>query len=134
MYGVAAVRPSRVVEIDYIEFRLYRIPVQVVQEVVVGNGREAGKFEIVNVLTVSLFDLLLDIGIDHGIGFSAARRTQHDGGTLRQHNVDPAVMPLFFVVKAHGQVHGVFVGQQTRLLHEGFILVIERVVHEVVLQ
>ena len=38
VYGVAAVRPSRIVEIDYIEFRLHRVSVQVVQQVVVGDG------------------------------------------------------------------------------------------------
>ena len=44
--GVAAVRASRVVEIDHIKFRLHLVPVQVVHQVVVGNGREVWKLEM----------------------------------------------------------------------------------------
>ena len=38
VYGITAVRPSRVVEIDYIEFRLHCVSIQVVQQVVIGDG------------------------------------------------------------------------------------------------
>ena len=37
--GIATVRPSRVVEVDDIELRFYLVPVQVVDEVIVGNHR-----------------------------------------------------------------------------------------------
>ena len=74
MYGVAAVRTTRIVEIDYIEFWLYLVPVQVVQQVVVGNGRKVWELEVVDIHRVAFLDLLLDVGIDYGVGFSAAGR------------------------------------------------------------
>ena len=77
---------------------------------------------------------MFDIGIDHRERFSAARRAQYDGRTLRQQNVDPAVVPPLLIIEARRQVHGVFIGQKTRLLHKRFVLVIERIVHEVVFQ
>jgi len=134
VYGVAAVRTSRIIEIYDIEFRFYLVPVQVVQQVVVGNGREVCKLKIVDIHRVALLDLLLDVGIDHRVGFSAARRAQNDGRTLRQKNVDPAVIPPLIIVETGGQVHGVFIGQEPRFLHEGFVLVVEHIVHEVCLQ
>lgn len=127
-------RAAWVVKIYHIEFRLHLIPVQMVQQVVVSNRREVGEFEIVNIHRVPFFNLLLDVGIDHCETFPAAGRAQHDGRTLRQKNIDPAVVPPLAVIKARAQVHRIFVREQARFLLERFVLVVERIVHQIVLQ
>ena len=83
---------------------------------------------------VPLLNLLLDVGIDHCERLAAARCTQHDGRTLGQKDIDPAVVPLLFIVETGWQVHGVLAGQEACLLLERFVFVVENVVHQVVLQ
>ena len=59
VYGVAPVASSRVIEVDYVEFRLYLIPVQMIYQVVVSDCREVCKLEIVDIHRVTLLNLLL---------------------------------------------------------------------------
>ena len=101
---------------------------------VVGDSGKVGIFKVVNILTESLFYLLLDERINHGVRFSAARRAQYDGSTERIHNVNPAVVPLLPVIETGGQVNGILVFKQACFLHERLILLIEHVIHQVVLQ
>ena len=67
MNGIATVAPARVVEVDYIEFRLDLIAVQMVEQVVIGDGGQVRKLEIVDIHRVPLFNLLFDIGVYHGV-------------------------------------------------------------------
>ena len=101
---------------------------------VVSNHREVGKLEIVHILRIPLFNLLLDEGVYHGVGFSAARSTQYDGRTKRIYHVNPTVVPLLPVIETGGQVDGILVFKQACFLHERFVLLIEHIVHEVVFQ
>ena len=134
MNGIAAVRTAGIVKVDDIEFRLYLVAVLIVNQMVVGNHREVGKLEVVNILTESLFNLLLDERVYYGIGFSRTRRAEYDGCTERIHDIDPAVIPFFLVIETGGQINGIFIGEQVRFLLETFVLVVENIVHEVVLQ
>ena len=131
MYGIAAVRAARVVEVDYIELRLDPVPVRVVQQMVVGDGGKVGIFKVIDILTKTFLNLLLYEGIYHGIRLSAARRTQHDGSTERVYHVDKSVVPLLLIVKAGGQIDGILVLHEAGFLHETLVLDIEHVFHEV---
>ena len=73
VYGIATVRTSRIVEVDYIELRLYLVSIRMIHQVVVGNGREVGKLKIITVHRKAFFNLLLDKVIHHCVGFSTAR-------------------------------------------------------------
>ena len=132
--GVAAVAAPRIVEIDYIEFRLHCVSVQMVQQMVVGNGRKVGKLEVVDIHRVALFDLLLDKVIDHGIGLSAARCSEYDCCAERIYDIDPTSVPSLAIVEARGQIYRVFVGQETCFLLKGFVFVIEHIIHQIVFQ
>ena len=91
---------SRVVEVNYIEFRLYLVALQVVQQMVVGYGGQVTEFEVIHVHREALLNLLLDKIIYNGVGLAAARRTQHDGRTEGIHHIDPAIVPTLFVIEA----------------------------------
>ena len=70
---VAAVAARGVVEVDDIELRPDLVAVQMAEQVVVGDGAQVRELEVVNIGGITLFNLLLDVGIDHRIGFPAAR-------------------------------------------------------------
>ena len=101
------------------------------EQVVVGDGAQVRELEVVNIGGITLFNLLLDIGIDHGKGLAAARRTQDNGGTERVHHVYPAVPHLLLVPETGGQIDGILVLNEPCLLHEGFVLVVEHILHQV---
>ena len=42
-------------------------------------------------------------------------------------------MPFLLIIEPCGQVHRVFIGDQAGLLHEGLVLLIEDVIHQVFL-
>ena len=62
-----------VVEVDDVELRLDLVAVLMGEQVVVGNGGKVGKLEVVDEHREAFFNLLFDVGIDHGEGFAAAR-------------------------------------------------------------
>ena len=72
---VAAVAARGVVEIDDIELRPDLVAVQMAEQVVVGDGAQVRELEVIDISGIALFNLLLDVGIDHRKGFAAARRT-----------------------------------------------------------
>ena len=108
--------------------------VHVVQQVVVGNGGKVAELEVVDVHRKAFLNLLLDEAVHHGIGLSAARRTQYDGGTERVYHIDIAIVPLLPVVETCGQIDGIPVLHEAGLLHEALVLDIEHVFHEVGMQ
>lgn len=123
-----------VVEVDDIELRFNLISFLMREQVVVGDGGEVGKLEVIDELGEALFNLLFDVGIDHGKGFAGTGSTEDDTGTEGIDYVDPAVIPLLLVVETGGQIDGIFICEQAGFLHETLVLVIEYVVEQVVLQ
>ena len=96
---VAAVRATRVVEIDDVEGRYLLVAFLVHQQVVVGDLREVGKLEVVDVHRVPLFDLLLDELIDDGVALARPRNADADTGSLRHYDVGEAVVPPLVIVE-----------------------------------
>ena len=90
--------------------------------------------EVVDVLGISLFDLLFNKLIYNTVALSGAGRTQYDGRAEGVYDIDPTVVPPLVIVEPRRQVHRVFVLDQARLLHERFILIVERIVHQAVFQ
>ena len=73
---IASVRTARVVEIYDIEFRRRRsVSLEVLAQMVVSDNRQVVELEVVDVERISLFDGLLDVVVDEGIGFSRAGRS-----------------------------------------------------------
>ena len=69
-------RTARVVEIYDIEFRRRRsVSLEVLAQMVIGDNRQVVELEVVDVERISLFDGLLDVVVDEGIGFSRAGRS-----------------------------------------------------------
>ena len=62
-----------VVEVDDEELRLDLVAVLMREQVVVGDGGEVGKFEVVDELRIAFFYLLFDELIYNRIGLPAAR-------------------------------------------------------------
>ena len=104
------------------------------QQVIVHNRREVGIFEVVTVDGKPLLNLLLDEIVDDSIGLTAARRSQDGDRTERIHHVYPPLVPFLAVIESGRQIDRVLVFQKPCLLHKGFVLLIEDILHQVVLQ
>ena len=103
-------------------------------QVIVSNGREVGKLEVVDIGGIAFLYLLLDIGIYHCKRLSRTGRSQYDGGTEGVHDIDPAVIPFLVIIEPCRQIYRVFIFNQTGFLHETFVLVIEYIVHEILFE
>jgi len=134
MNGIASVTPARVIKVDDIELGQHFIARLVRQHVIVGNSAEVCKLVVVDIHGEAFFNGLLDKVVHYSIRFTTTRRTEYDGGTERIDHIDPAFVPFLFVVETGRQIDGILVLQQTCFLHEGFILIIEYIIHEVVLE
>lgn len=121
-------RAARVVEVDDVEFGLYFIAVPMSAQMVVGDEREVGKLVVVNVHGETFLDLLLDILIDYGVTFARAGSAQNYARPEGIDDIDPTRPPLFTVVVAGGQIHGILVLDKAGFLLEALVLDIERVV------
>jgi len=128
------VAAAGVVEVDDEELRLDLVTVLMREQVVVGDGGEVGKFEVVDELRIAFFYLLFDELINNRIGLPAARTSDNDGRTLGIDDIDPTVVPFFLVIETGGQIDGILVLDQAGLLHKAFVLVVEYIVEQVVLQ
>ena len=100
-------------------------------QVVVSNGGEVGKLEIVDIGGIAFLYLLLDVGVHHRKGLSRTGRSQYDGGTEGVHDIDPAVVPLLAIIEPCRQIYRIFVFDKPCFLHETLVLVVEHIVHEV---
>ena len=134
VYGITTMATAWIIEINHIEFRFYLVPVQVVHHMVVGNHREVGKLEVIDIHGVPLLDLLLDEVVYNSIGLTATRCTEDDGCTERIHDIYPAFVPLLFIVEPCGQIDRVVICQKPCFLHKTLVLVVEDIFHQVVLQ
>ena len=101
---------------------------------VVNNRREVRIFEVVAVDGKSFLDLLFDEIIDDGIGLTATRSPQYGDRTERIDHVYPSFIPLLVVIETGRQIDRILVFQKPCFLHKGFVLLIEDIFHQVVLQ
>ena len=92
------------------------------------------KFIIIDIHRESLLDLLLDVVVYDGVRLARSGCAEHHCGAKRIDDVDPSGLPFLPIIEARREVDRVFVRHQAGLLHEAFVLHIEDVVHEVVLQ
>ena len=105
-----------------------------VEQVIVSNGGEVGKLEIVDIGGIAFLYLLFDIGIYHCKRLSRTGRSQYDGGTERIHDIDPAIVPLLAIIEPCRQIYRIFVFDKPCFLHETFVLVVEHIVHKVLFE
>ena len=103
-------------------------------QMVVNNRGEVGILEVVAVDGKTFLNLLLDKIIDDGIGLTATRRSQYGDRTERIDHVYPAPVPFLAIIESGRQIDRILVLQKPCLLHKGFILLIEDILHQVVLQ
>ena len=101
---------------------------------IVGNSAEVAELVVVDIHRETLFYGLLDEVVHYCIRLTAARRTKNYCGTERIDNVNPTFVPLLLVVETCWQIDGILVLQETGFLHEGFVLVVEHIIHEIVLE
>lgn len=133
MNRIAAVRMAGIVEIDYAELRLYFVFVCEAQQVIVSQRTQVRIFEIIEISTISLFDKLLYVIVNHRERLAAAGRSDHYA-TAEYGNIYPAVKILSPITEQRRQVHRIFVRKQACFLHKGFVFVVENVVQKVVPQ
>ena len=122
-----------IVEIDYAELRLYFVFVCEAQQVIVSQRTQVRIFEIIEISTISLFDKLLYVIVNHRERLAAAGRSDHYA-TAEYGNIYPAVKILSPIAEQRRQVHRIFVRKQACFLHKGFVFVVENIVQEVVPQ
>ena len=104
------------------------------QQMVVNNRGEVGILEVVTVDGKSFLDLLFDEIIDDSIRLTATRRSQYGDSSERIDHVYPAPVPFLAVIESGRQIDRVLVFQKSCFLHKGFVLLIEDILHQVVLQ
>ena len=131
---ITAVTPARVIEVNHIELGPNLITIHVIHQVIISNHRQVRVLVIVTVERISLFYLLLDEVVDDGIRLTATRSTKYNSGTEGIDHVNPALLPLLFVVETGGQIDGILVLHQTGFLHKRFVLVVKHIIHKVVLK
>ena len=76
----------------------------------------------------------IDEIIDNGIGLTATRCPQDGYCTEGIDDVYPAPVPFLVIIESGRQIDRVLVFQKPCLLHKGFVLLIEDILHQVVLQ
>ena len=131
---VATMASSWVVEVNHKELRLYLVGIKVVEQMVVGNFRKVGKLIVVNIHRKTLLYLLLDVVVHNGVGLTRTGSAEHHWGTEGIDYVNPAIVPLLFIVEACRQIDGVFVLHQPSFLHKTLILRVEYIIHQVVFE
>src|SRR5690606_1448915 len=129
---IATVASAWVVKIDNIKFRLYLILIGVFQQMVVGNRGKVVKLEIVDVHRKPLLDMLLDVVVYDGVGFSRAGSTKYNRGSKRVDDINPTVIPFAFIIEFRRKIDGVFIFHQTGFLPKTLVFIIENIVHQIV--
>ena len=124
---ITAVRAAGVIEVDDAEARPCRVGIQMAQQVVVGQQRQVVELEVVDIHREALLDLLADVAVHHGIGLTRAGSSQHHRRPEGVDDVNHSRSPLAPVVVAGRKVDRVFVFEQTSLLFETLVVVVEGV-------
>src|SRR5699024_1360500 len=104
----------------------------VFQQMIVGNGGEVVKLEIVDVHRKPLFDVLLDVVVYDGVGFSRAGSTKYNRGSKWVDDINPTVIPFAFIIELRRKIDGVFIFHQTGFLPKTLVFIIENIVHQIV--
>ena len=131
---IAAMASSGIVEVQHVEFRRNCIVFPVFQKMIVGYDAQVRELEVIDVHGEALLDLLPDEIVDHGIGLPGAGCAEDRCRTERIDDIDPSVAHPPLIPELCGQVDRIFIGQPPRLLQEGFVLVVEHVLHHIILQ
>ena len=131
---ITAVAFSWIVEVDYIKFRWYLITVSILNQMVISDNRQVIKLKIIYIKRIGLLDCLLYIIVDYGIRLTATRCTQNHACPKRIHYINPAFPFFAFIPELGRQIDGILVFHEFCFLHEGFILTVENVFQQVVLQ
>lgn len=129
---IASVASARVIKVDDVKFGLYLILIGMFQQMVVSNRGKVVKLEIVDVHRKPLFDVLLDVVVYDGVGFSGAGRAKHRRGSKRVDDINPTVIPFAFIIEFRRKINGVFIFHQTGFLLETLVFIIENIVHQIV--
>lgn len=122
-----------IVEIDYAELRLYFVFVCEAQQVIVSQRAQIRIFEIIEISTISLFDKLPYVIVNHRERLAAAGRSDHHT-TAENGYIYPAAEALSPVAEQRRQVHRIFILDQPGFLYKGLVFVVENVVQKVVPQ
>src|SRR5690606_25541229 len=121
-----------VVKIDNIKLGLNLILLGVFQQMVVGNGGQVVKLEIVDIHRKPLFDMLLDVVVYDGVGFSRAGSTKYNRSPKRVDDITASIVPLRVVRKLCRKTDRVFIFYQPAFLLEALVFIIENIVHQIV--
>jgi len=104
------------------------------QQMVVGYDAQVWELEIVNVHSIAFLNHLFDKLIDNTEAFPAAGASDYHRTFHRVYNIDKTVVPPLVMVESSPEIYGVFVFDQACFLHEGFVLIIEHILQQVVFQ
>src|SRR5690606_22950440 len=99
---------------------------------VVGNRGKVVKLKIVDIHRKPLFDMLLDVVVYDGVGFSGAGSTKYNRSSKRVDDINPSIVPLSFVKKPCGKIDRVFFFYHTVFLPNTLVFIIENIVHQIV--
>ena len=106
----------------------------ILNQMVISDNRQVIKLKIIYIKRIGLLDCLLYIIIDYGIRLTATRCTQNHACPERIHYINPAFPFFAFIPELGRQIDGILVFHEFCFLHEGFILSVENVFQQVVLQ
>src|SRR5690606_16271686 len=99
------------------------------QQMVEGNRGKVVKLKIVDIHRKALFDMLLDVVVYDGVGFSGAGSTKYNRSPKRIDDINPSIVPFAFVKKLRRKIDRVFIFYQTGFLLETLVFIIENIVH-----
>ena len=133
------VHPSRILhvhEVDDVELTsCRRLAFRLVDAVVIieflGEGRE---LVVVNHHRETLGRVLTDERFDDREGLTRSRRTHDESATEGVVDVNPAVTELAVIVVTHGNIYSIFRIDSLLILLETFVLEVEAVLHQTLLQ
>ena len=133
---VDALRIFHVHEVDDVEFEVFAVlfVLRVVLTVVIVELlRQRGELVVIDYHGETLRCLLPYERLHDGERFTRTRRTDDEGATERVVDVDPSMTELSLVVVPHRDVYGVFRFLKLLVLLKTFVLEVEAVFHDAVL-
>lgn len=92
------------------------------------------KLEVINELRIAFFNLLLNVRVYHGKGFTGTGSTENNARTKRVDDINPTVVPFLLVIETGGQIDGVFIFHELGFLHEALVFIIKYVIKQIILQ
>ena len=74
---IAAMRLSRIIEVDDIELRLYLVGIQMMKQVIISNLGKVWELLIIDIHRKALFNLLLDVVVHDSVGLTRTRCSKY---------------------------------------------------------